>query len=555
MSVIRNTHCVFPAMLLLACVFLHSCGLFSWKKDRIDPLSNADTIAEADSLVDKYLGPTDLALTLEADTLACLNAVYALLQFNPQWTLSDRKSTALRRELAQLLRTPESYALPESAVGLQRLCVGMFDRLIGNNEVHDSLTAELGYTLAYLQLMLSAKTGTTPDRRDLLDCCRDSLLAAQAAEALHAGQLYDGLLAAMKPGVRERMGWIMEFLEYEGIRYTGYTVPAFKEDSTGCMQAVRPALRGFGLLTTPDSLVDETAIRLAVMEFQRRNGLEPDGVVGKRTVEAFAKSNAERYGQLLANLERARKETDPVVSDLFVEVNVPEMALRVYMDGEEVSRHKVIVGQRKDQQTPSFNGSINEMVVNPEWTVPFSISTKELLPKQRNDSSYLRNHHYRVFDKFREEVDPSEVNWWRLDEYYFPYTIVQKAGPWNALGTVKFLFPNEHLVYIHDTPSRNLFNKSERDFSHGCIRVEEPYKLAELILEHGSKRVDDKMFFELLDTASVYSIPIFPRIPVHVRYHSVVRDSAHLVFYPDLYGRDAEWMDRARENFASDDLP
>jgi len=480
---------------------------------------------------------------LTNDTVICMDALYESLDFKLQWSVD----TARRLELLHLFHQPYSIGLLPNS----NITTSQFSDHWKKSKVDTvkglPLLAEFTAThlLNYLLQQLETGHGDVPS-----SACPDSADIVKLKGIFASSSLKEGLKAHLSPDLGRCVTWIDEFYGAANFDYAPEPIPDYKKDSAASMQAVRAALTDYGLMKEmPDSVITGDTIIYALKQFQLENGLEPDGVIGKRTRAALEKTNRERYGQLLANLERTRDQSDWQKGDAHIEVNVPEYAVRFYIDGEMVRKHKVIVGKRKKHETPSFKASMSEIVVNPTWNVPYSISTKELLPKQKNDSCYLDAHEYIVYDRFKNVVDPVFVDWSELNINNFPYTVVQQPGRINALGTIKFLFPNKYSVYLHDTPSRRLFANTDRDYSHGCIRLDDPYPLALDILNYVDSKVDSATLYALLDTAEVYSIPIYPKIPVIINYGSVMQsdDGEHLIFYNDLYKRDEEWVGKVMD--------
>jgi len=487
--------------------------------------------------------PADLIRQyFESDTSNCWKPLYEALDYKPQWT-----DTSRRRELLEIINNPYSIGLlPDSNLNAERFS-DYWKQYPLDTVKGIPLLAELMSTHLMHFLVQRLEKGEA----DLISsACPDSAAIEKLEVLLSSHDLISGLTDYLGPDLGTKWKWIERFYGSANLSYAPDPIPDYKKDSTASMEAVLSALTEYGLIDDiPDSLLTADTIIYHLKQFQLMNGLQPDGVIGKRTRSALEKTNKERYGQLLANLERTRNQRDWQKGTAYIEVNVPEFVVRFFIDGELVRKHKVIVGKRKKHKTPNFKASLSEIVINPTWHVPYSISTKELLPKQQNDSCYLDRHEYVVYDRRKNIVDPILIDWDELNLHHFPYDIVQQPGRINALGTIKFLFPNKYSVYLHDTPSRRLFAREERDFSHGCVRLEDPYPLALDILEYSQSKVDSVEFFALLDTAKIYSIPIYPKIPVIVNYGTVgeSEDGEYLIFFDDLYKRDQEWIDKVRD--------
>jgi L,D-transpeptidase YcbB len=281
-------------------------------------------------------------------------------------------------------------------------------------------------------------------------------------------------------------------------------------------------------------LYDEE-LRAAVLRFQARHGLETDALVGKNTLRALNVPVEQRIAQLRLNLERTRQLFAADPAD-FLLINVPAFDATLYRDGQVVTRTPVIVGET-EAETPLFEAQMQQVVINPTWSVPYSIASKELLPKIQRDPGFLSRGGYDVFDRDGNRVDPATIDWLSLRASNFPYTLVQRPGNGNELGRIKFIFPNEHAVCMHDTPSKHLFARDSRAFSHGCIRVENPIGFAEQVLEpEGWTR--DQILAQLA-TNKTRVVPLAKPIPVIVAYLTARVDEAGTVyFYRDIYGRD-----------------
>jgi len=292
-------------------------------------------------------------------------------------------------------------------------------------------------------------------------------------------------------------------------------------------------------------------LEAGVRRFQSRHGLDADGIIGKGTLAAMNVPARDRVVTLQVNLDRVRWLADDIEDEMVV-VNIAGFEAYLMRSGELVWRTRVQVG-KSYHQTPVFRDEITYIAVNPTWTVPYSIATKEMLPKLKSDPTYLVSREFDVKDRNGIIVDSTRVDWQSLSRGNFPYTLVQRPGPANALGRVKFIFPNKHAVYLHDTPSKYLFERAGRAFSHGCIRTQNPFDLAELLL--APQGWDRQRIQETLDSKELTNIVLETPMPVLLTYFTVRVDSNGTVnFFDDVYKRDERVAEALARPF-SFDLP
>jgi murein L,D-transpeptidase YcbB/YkuD len=280
--------------------------------------------------------------------------------------------------------------------------------------------------------------------------------------------------------------------------------------------------------------------------YQERHGLEVDGRLGPQTLQALNVSSEERARQVELNLERWRW-LPRELGARHIRVNVPQFALAVVEHGQEVMRMPVVVG-RHYRRTPVFSSVLDHLVFNPDWNIPTRIAVQDILPKARKDPAYLRREKIRVFeswDRNAAELDPDSINWSEVSGQGFPYKLKKDPGPHNDLGRVKFMFPNKFAVYLHDTPSKRLFDRSMRGFSSGCIRIAKPIDLAEYVLRD-SAGWSREAIVAAMDVGAALRIVRLPGdVAVHLIYMTAgVNAGGGLQFWPDIYQRDPV-LDRA----------
>jgi murein L,D-transpeptidase YcbB/YkuD len=304
-----------------------------------------------------------------------------------------------------------------------------------------------------------------------------------------------------------------------------------------------------GTASDPNNFDD--SVREAVRRFQLAHGVAPDGIVGAGTrhllnnpSQRHVPGNAGRIRQILVNMERWRWLPHDLGS-YYVMVNIPEFMLRVVDDGKPVHTTRVVVG-KPDKQTPVLSNEMQEIVFGPFWNVPTSIKIEEIRPYIREQASWWGAGGFdtSVFKRFNlrikydgQEVDPAVVDWSRYDIRSFD--IYQPPGPDNVLGRVKFVFPNKHDVYMHDTTQKYLFANSVRAESHGCMRVQNPDQLAAVLLAH-DKGWSQTQTMTAIDTGYDQHVPLRQKIPVYLTYFTLkVNDDGSISTYGDIYGHDA----------------
>jgi len=281
-------------------------------------------------------------------------------------------------------------------------------------------------------------------------------------------------------------------------------------------------------------------VESVVREFQRRHGLRVDGVVGKNTLAALNVAAKEKAQQLALNITRLEmfEEKD---SDAYVLVNIPEYRLRYISKGKVKATKDVVVG-KPSWATPSFSDHIEKFVVNPEWRIPLSIATKEIAPKVADNPKYLEENNIVIRKNSfvdDEVVDPNTIDWENMKPYQFDHFLVKLPNEKNPLGKVKYLFPNRHAVYVHDTPYQQWFKETNRAASHGCIRLQDPFSLAKLIAEEqGVESLMDNVL-SARDLRQSKTFHLKEPLPIHLVYWTAWADAEGKVnFRNDIYQRD-----------------
>jgi murein L,D-transpeptidase YcbB/YkuD len=276
----------------------------------------------------------------------------------------------------------------------------------------------------------------------------------------------------------------------------------------------------------------------AVKNYQIRNGLESDGNLGKQTLSSLNLTIEERIEQIKVNLERYRWISKEL-GEHFVLVNIANYQMRVFKDDQLTFEQKVIVG-KPFRKTPVFSSKMTYLVLNPTWTVPPTILFNDILPEVQKNVGYLATKNMKVLQGQGSTaivIDPTAIDWSVLSRNRFPYTLRQDAGPTNALGVVKFIFPNKYNVYLHDTPSKELFNRTDRAFSSGCIRLNHSLGFAHYLLKEDPSWTEEKIQ-KVIETGREQTVILPKPINVHILYLTAWTENGQIHFRTDLYQRD-----------------
>lgn len=274
-------------------------------------------------------------------------------------------------------------------------------------------------------------------------------------------------------------------------------------------------------------------IQEAVKEFQLDHDIQVDALLGNNTISNLNLTKIDRYHQLLVNLERWRWYPRDLGKHYII-VNIPGYQLSVVKNGDTLRSHKIMVGTEV-RKTPVFSDEIGYIIYNPTWTIPPTIKKNDVIPGAKRDIGYFQKKNIKIYDNDGNNVDPSSVDWNSSKANSFTYR--QPAGPTNPLGIVKIIYPNEYLIYLHDTPSRDLFEKNVRAQSSGCVRVQDALGLAKYLLSD-QEAYDDKKIEAILKSGKTTQIPVKQKVKVHHFYWTAYQKKDTIKFIDDIYNMD-----------------
>ena len=333
------------------------------------------------------------------------------------------------------------------------------------------------------------------------------------------------------------------FLKNRSLSTESVHVQNFRIDSLNAVNQAKKALILHNYL--PEEYKDSLYLE-ALKTFQTEHGLQADGLIGKNTANALSISPYRYYKQIVVNLERWRWKENWNPNYIFV--NIPSYKMQLYRDAKEVRTHKVVVGKIKNQ-TPEIIDTLEYIIAYPYWNVPRKISVDEILRKAQRDSTYIKRNNYEVLTYSRKNVNPDSINWNAMNKNNFRYLIRQRGGSSNALGLVKFIFPNKHAIYLHDTPSKYYFGREIRAYSHGCVRVHKALDLAEYILKSDDNKYTIDSIKGYIEKQKEKTIILNSKIPIYLYYFTTSADSnGKITFYKDIYRKDEKLMAELANN-------
>lgn len=483
-------------------------------------------------------GESNIGSLDDDDRLIQVFTYYSDRSFKPIW-VRDNGMKSKGKALLDFLSEIENHGLREFKYRLADIRA-----LIGDPHPRALAELEMLLTSAFIDLARDLTRGRVSPK-EVSKQNNISVRELGAAYLLDGAEKADDLppyLQSLMPQDKRYHRLVAKLKEYRAIAAAGgwNQIPAGKALKPGATDVRLPLLRNF-LVTTGDmdpatrpvdDHFDDVTVA-AVVKFQLRHGLTDDGVIGPTTLKQMNIPTTKRIRQLEVNLER-RRWLDREPGGFYVFANLADQELKVVKNGKTIHTARIVVGKTY-HKTPVFTEEMTYLVINPYWNVPSSIANKEYLPKLRRDSGYLQRQGIRVLNKSGKVVNPYSVNWSGIGR--MPYRLRQDTGDKNALGRIKFMFPNKYNVYIHDTPSKSLFKKDLRVFSHGCMRVQNPRQLAEVIL--GKQGWNLGRINSQIASGKRRIVKLKQKIPVYVTYITAwVNKDGSTNFRRDVYGRD-----------------
>ena len=470
-------------------------------------------------------------------------AFYRETGYTPIWTGQSEAEKARLTALLKAILHADEHGLPKSAYDTTQLT-----RMMRNiASPRDQGRVEVDLTNLFLTYAHQIQTGILeprsidklmtrdPHRRDPVELLTGFLEAENPDAYMHS----------LIPPSDEYARLMHKKFELERLIVRGGWGPQVQagalkpgEQGAGVVQ-LRNRLIAMGYLGRSATMTYDGEIQRSVQLFQENMGLNADGVAGPATIEAINVPASERLRSIVVAMERERWLSIDR-QGRYVWVNLTDFTARIVDGGEIIFETRSVVGANSfDRRTPEFSDVMEHMVINPSWYVPKSITRNEYLPAMIESQGAAAGH-LQIIDGAGRVVPRETIDWEAVSTGYFPFDLKQPPSGGNALGRVKFMFPNQHNIYLHDTPSKSLFTREVRAFSHGCVRLQDPFDFAYALL---AAQEEDPVgvFQSILRTGRETTVKLETPLPVHLVYRTAFSDlRGHMGYRADIYGRDAK---------------
>lgn len=553
----KSTHAGTMGGLLSICIFfLVACGGMPTvkppEKDIVEVREKfevrvSDNLKKALAFTISNKGRLNDTVVLVNDTL--LSGLYEKENYQPLWSAQENWSP-LGDSLYAFIEHSREYGLFPSDYHFRALS-GIRQKLAGDSLARKDAAlwsrADLMLTDAFFQSARDLKQGRIG--RDSLTNRNDSAInnefytgvfhlarhtgnitaTLHDLEPKHAG--YDSL----KQGLKFFLDSIQTFKRYTFIEYPN-------KDSVALRNALQRRLFEEDVVASPTESIDTATWRQSIMRYQQSKGLKTTGRINENTANSLNFTDWEKFKRVAITLDRYKLLPDTLPLT-YIWVNLPSYYMQVISMDTLALESRVIVGQPKTR-TPLLTSNVSNFIIYPQWTVPYSIIFKEMLPKIQKNVDYLRKENLMVVDKNDSIIDPYTIDWSRLSKNHFPYLLKQRQGDDNSLGVLKFNFANKYSVYLHDTNVRWLFSRANRALSHGCVRVKEFLKLADFLVRDDTLKYHPDTLRSWIARQEKHIVSGFHRVPIYIRYFSCEGKNGKLRIYEDIYAEDRILRDR-----------
>ena len=469
-------------------------------------------------------------------------AFYKANGYKPIWTGNGSKDRNRRSALLKALKNAGDHALPVGSYNTELLTANL-RRIKSKRELGQ---VEVALSQTFLKYARDLQTGILTPRKVDSGIVREVPLRSRTklleAFAKSSPTKFLKALAPKSPEYTRLLKAKLVLEKQLGRGGWGARVPAKSlkpGDSGAAVVAMRNRLIAMGYMRRSSSSSYDANLQKAVQQFQFHHGLSTDGVAGPGTMVEINKQIEERLPSVMVAIERERWMNIPR-GKRHVWVNLTDFTATIVDNGKVTFRTRSVIGKNTaDRRSPEFSDIMEYMEINPNWNVPRSISTKEYLPRMIASGGAAAGH-LQLIDGRGRVVSRSAVDWSNVTAKNFPFDLRQPPSRGNALGLVKFMFPNRHNIYLHDTPAKGLFGREVRAFSHGCIRLNDPFDFAYALLAKQSADPVNE-FQTILKSGRNTRVNLQEHVPVHLVYRTAFTTAkGRLNFRRDVYGRDAK---------------
>lgn len=474
-----------------------------------------------------------------------LKAWYAGRDSQRTWS-NQQQWLPLADSLFDFIRHSEYYGLFPSDYHLHHLSGIRYKLQTDSAAMLDATIwarADLLLTDAVMQIAKDISLGRL--QKDSVTLRKDTVLSDSFYVALlndmHRRNEVTSLLRALEPhynGYVELRMALKDFVDsMDRKSYTYLSYPFFDPvDSVNFLRNLQSRLYEGGYIAFNDPAADTATLAASVRAYQKDHDLKADGVAGPMVVKSLNSNDQEKFRTIAINLDRYKQLPDTMPTR-YLWVNIPEYRLRLWDNDTLILESKIVVGQPQTR-TPLLTSTLSNFILFPQWTVPYSIIFKEMLPKIRTNVNYLAKENLMVVDKYDSIIDPHTVNWFKLNKNYFPYLLKQREGDDNSLGVIKFNFRNKYSVYLHDTNARGLFSRTNRALSHGCVRVQQWNKLSKYLVQDDSLRYRPDTLSAWMKRKEKHTVNFSRKLPIYIRYFTTDVQNGKIVFFDDVYAED-----------------
>jgi L,D-transpeptidase YcbB len=471
-----------------------------------------------------------------------IDSLYAASDYQPIW-LRNEKTTPEGVSFINLIQNSRLWGLFPN--DYHYYILAFIDRafVLDTNAARNAALwarKDILLTDAFFQMAKDLKQGRIPFdtvtlRHDTV--LRNTFYTAALNEALQTGNVSLVLhnLEPRSKGYDSLRAYIGSFLD--SASFAPYTyLPYPYTDSVSFFRLLQKRLVETGNLSDTVPPMSYRKFRSAIIRFQQKNEFKITGETSNSLVDRLNNTDLEKFKRIAVTLDRYKQLPDSL-PESYVWVNLPAYLLRVINADTVVFSSKVIVGGPVTR-SPQLTSEISNFITMPQWTVPYSIIFKEMLPKIQKNVEFLSQQNLMVVNDEDSVIDPTTINWYKLNREHFPYQLKQRQGDDNSLGVIKFNFRNKYSVYIHDTNVRWMFGKSYRAISHGCVRVKEWEKLANYLVRNDSLRIPTDTIKAYIARGEKHMFTGFHKLPLYIRYYTCEGKDNKIRFYEDIYDED-----------------